>query len=240
MMMSRNSVTSYFGKRFKGWYSIHSHQHKSGGNFTKVIELHKTKISEGRIRPKKDLTKQWKGRRCHLPPAPTIWDEDSPDQLCLRRAQAPVGTAAALLSHTPRQLCSEGKKRWRVGIRDKPSRWGHPKGSHREDQVLEFYWDASSPGSGPGQGLTSCQDQQSQGCSEPVCLTRQLTHRLRWISWRYCLFLTLVPSPWQTQTPSAEGHWLLLALGPNSFYSVQGIETSFSSVCYHRLLIHII
>lgn len=109
MMMSRNSVTSYFGKRLKGWYSVHSHRHKSGGNFTKVIELHKTKISEGRIRPKKDLSKQWKGRRCHLSPAVSIWDEGSCDQLRLRRAQ-PRGTAAALLSHTLRQLCSGRRK----------------------------------------------------------------------------------------------------------------------------------
>lgn len=52
MMMSRNSVTSYFCKSLKGSYPIHSHRYKSGSNFTKVIELHKTKISEGRIRPK--------------------------------------------------------------------------------------------------------------------------------------------------------------------------------------------
>lgn len=151
MMMSRNSVTSYFGKRLKGRYSIHSHQHKSGGNFTKVIELHKTIISEGRLRPKKDLSKQWKGRRCHLPPSPSIWYEGSPSQLCLQRAQLRRGQQQPSC-HIPRGSSAQGKKSWEGGIRDKLSRWGYPKGSCREDQVLEFYCDANSPQSVPGQG----------------------------------------------------------------------------------------
>lgn len=150
MMMSRNSVTSYFGKRLKGWYSVHSHWHKSGGNFTKVIELHKTKISEGGIRPKKDLSKQWKGRRCHLSPAPSIWDEGSPDQLCLRRAQPRGDRSSPPVTYPAAALL--GAKKAGGGIRDTPSRWGHAKGSHREDQVLEFYCDANSPRSIPGQG----------------------------------------------------------------------------------------
>lgn len=110
MMMSRNSVTSYFGKRLKSRYSVHSHRHKSGGSFTKVIELHKTIISEGRLRPKKDLSKQWKGRRCHLPPSRSIWYEGSPGQLCLRRAQPQRGRREPSC-HIPCGSSAQGKKK---------------------------------------------------------------------------------------------------------------------------------
>lgn len=208
MMMSRNSVTSYFGKRLKGWYSVHSHWHKSGGNFTKVIELHKTKISEGGIRPKKDLSKQWKGRRCHLSQAPSIWDEGSRDQLRLRRAQ-PRGTAAALLSHTLRQLCS-GQRKLGGGSQTPRADGATPKEATGKIRSLNFTVTPTHLGQSQA---------KVQGCPEPVCLAREQTPGLRWISWRYGRFLTLCLSPWQTQLPLAEGHRLLLASAPNCLYS---------------------
>lgn len=60
------------------------------------------------------------------------------------RGSPPVTHPVAALLRT--------KKDGGIWIRDKPSRWGHPKGSHREDQVLEFYCDTSAPRSVPGQG----------------------------------------------------------------------------------------
>jgi len=73
MLMSRNSVRLYFSQSLKGCYPIHSHQYKSGGNFTKVIELHKTKISEGRIRPE-----AVKGKKVS-PLASPVREEGSPN-----------------------------------------------------------------------------------------------------------------------------------------------------------------
>lgn len=78
-----------------------------------------------------------------------------------------------------------------------------------------------------------------QGCCEPVFLTMLQTRGFQWISWRYGVFLTLVLFPWQTQLPSGKRHWLILASAPSSLYLLQGIQTTFSLVCYHRLLIHI-
>jgi len=56
-----------------------------------------------------------------------------------------------------------------VGIKDKPRRWGHPKGSHWEEQVLNF---TVTP---IHLGLSQA---KVQGCSKPVCLNRELTRRL--------------------------------------------------------------
>lgn len=145
MMMSRNSVTSYFVQQ-KAQGLIHSLWHKSGSNLTKVIELHKTKISDRRVRPEKDLSKQWKGR-CHLPPALSIWAKDHPSLLCLWRAEPQQGLQQPFC-HSLWYICLVKKRVWDQG---KLTWWGHPKRSHREDQIPGFYCDANLSQSDPGQ-----------------------------------------------------------------------------------------
>lgn len=145
MMMSRNSVTSYFRKSLKGSYPIHSHRYKSGSNFTKVIELHKTKISEGRIRPKGSI-QVVKGKKVSPPAGPVHPRGGQPQPPVHAESLAP----ACVLSHNTWQLCSCLKTG--NGFRDNLRRWGSPTGSRNEYQVLEFYCNANSCRSVPGQG----------------------------------------------------------------------------------------
>lgn len=144
-------------------------------------------------------------------PAPSIvhLSQGPPQPAVLVEGWVPAGTAADLLSQ-PVVLFSWGKKGWRSG-----KEWldgATPKEATGKIRYLDFTVTLTC--------LSQTQAKE-RGCSEPVCLAKELAHCLQWISWRYALFLTLVLSPWQTQLPPAERHLLLLTLAPSLPYSVR-------------------
>lgn len=166
MMMSRNSVTSYFCKSLKGSYPIHSHRYKSGSNFTKVIELHKTKISEGRIRPKGSI-QVVKGKKVSPPAGPVHPRGGQPQPPVLAESLAP----ACVLSHNTWQLCSCQKLA--MGSETTWEDGAVPREAAMNIRSLNF----TAMPTHVGQSQAKV-----QGCFEPVCLDRLLTHRLLWIS----------------------------------------------------------